>query len=57
MAGHKMGGYVMVPEDWRAKPGSASKLIHRALAVTGAMPAKATRKAGSQKPARPPAKR
>jgi len=57
MAGHKMGGYVMVPGDWRAKPGSASKLIHRALAVAGAMPAKAPRKAGTQKPARPPAKR
>jgi TfoX/Sxy family transcriptional regulator of competence genes len=52
MAGHKMGGYVMVPGDWRAKPASASALIKRALAVTGAMPAKAPKKAAPSKPAK-----
>jgi len=40
MAGHKMGGYVMVPGDWRAKPAPAVALIKRSLAVTRAMPAK-----------------
>ena len=38
VAGHKMGGYVMVPGDWRAKPPTA--LIKRALEVTRKMPAK-----------------
>jgi TfoX/Sxy family transcriptional regulator of competence genes len=40
MAGHKMGGYVMVPGDWRAKPAPAVALVKRSLAVTRAMPAK-----------------
>ncbi len=40
MAGHKMGGYVMVPGDWRAKPEPAAALIKRSLTVTRAMPAK-----------------
>jgi TfoX/Sxy family transcriptional regulator of competence genes len=40
MAGHKMGGYVMVPGDWRAKPAPAVALIKRSLALTRAMPAK-----------------
>jgi TfoX/Sxy family transcriptional regulator of competence genes len=40
MAGHKMGGYVMVPGDWRAKPAPAVALIKRSLSVTRAMPAK-----------------
>jgi TfoX/Sxy family transcriptional regulator of competence genes len=52
MAGHKMGGYVMVPGDWRAKPASASTLIKRALAVTGALPAKAPGKPAPKKPAK-----
>ena len=38
MPGHKMGGYVIVPGDWRAKPPAA--LIKRALEVTRKMPAK-----------------
>src|SRR5712691_3818797 len=38
MAGHKMGGYVVVPGDWRAKPPTA--LIKRALEVAREMPAK-----------------
>jgi TfoX/Sxy family transcriptional regulator of competence genes len=41
MAGHKMGGYVMVPGNWRAKPAPAAALIKRSLAVTRAMPPKA----------------
>ncbi len=45
VAGHKMGGYVMVPGDWRAKPPHA--LIKRALEVTRKMPAKAAKKAAS----------
>jgi len=40
MAGRKMGGYVMVPGDWRAKPAPAVALIMRSLSVTRAMPAK-----------------
>ncbi|TMG68776.1 MAG: TfoX/Sxy family protein [Chloroflexi bacterium] len=36
MAGHKMGGYVIVPGDWRAKPPTA--LIKRALEVTATSP-------------------
>jgi TfoX/Sxy family transcriptional regulator of competence genes len=42
MAGHKMGGYVIVPGDWRAKPPHA--LIKKALAHTRAMPAKAPKR-------------
>lgn len=38
VAGHKMGGYVIVPGNWRARPPSA--LIKRALDVTRRMPAK-----------------
>lgn len=38
MAGHKMGGYVVLPGDWRAKPPTA--LINRALEVARKMPAK-----------------
>ncbi|HKW59717.1 MAG TPA: TfoX/Sxy family protein [Candidatus Dormibacteraeota bacterium] len=36
--GHKMGGYVIVPGNWRAKP--PATLIKRALEVTRKMPAK-----------------
>jgi TfoX/Sxy family transcriptional regulator of competence genes len=44
MAGHKMGGYVIVPGDWRAKPAPAVALINKALAHARAMPAKAAKK-------------
>ena len=54
MAGRKMGGYVIAPGDWRAKPATASTLVKRALAVTGAMPAKAPGKAGAKKPGQRP---
>jgi len=51
MAGHKMGGYVMVPGDWRAKPAPAVALIKKSLAVTRAMPAKAPKsKTSTKKP-------
>jgi len=40
VAGHKMGGYVVVPGDWRAKPAPALALISKALAHARAMPAK-----------------
>ncbi|HYM66504.1 MAG TPA: TfoX/Sxy family protein [Patescibacteria group bacterium] len=56
VAGHKMSGYVMVPDGWRAKPAPAATLIKRALAVTREMPAKnktAKKKAaGARAPAR-----
>lgn len=39
MAGHKMGGYVIVPGDWRAASGKT--LVRRALEVAREMPAKA----------------
>jgi TfoX/Sxy family transcriptional regulator of competence genes len=45
VAGHKMGGYVMVPGDWRAKPAPAVALVKKSLAVTRAMPAKAPKNA------------
>lgn len=51
MAGHKMGGYVMIPGDWQARPAAAAALIKRALALTGAMPAKPAKKATKKKPA------
>jgi TfoX/Sxy family transcriptional regulator of competence genes len=51
MAGHKMGGYVIVPGDWRAKPAPAVALIKRSLAVTRAMPAKAPKSKTSIKKA------
>ncbi len=38
VAGHKMGGYVIVPGNWRTKP--PAELISRALEVTRQMPAK-----------------
>jgi len=38
VAGHKMGGYVIVPGDWRAKP--PTSLIKRALEQARQMPAK-----------------
>jgi TfoX/Sxy family transcriptional regulator of competence genes len=49
VAGHKMGGYVMVPGDWRARPAPAVALIKRSLAVTRAMPAKAPKSKTSAK--------
>src|SRR6266478_5726091 len=47
VAGHKMGGYVVVPGDWRAKPPAA--VIKRALEVTRKMPAKTAKKKASAK--------
>jgi len=49
VAGHKMGGYVMVPGDWRARPAPALALIKRSLALTRAMPAKAAKKKATAK--------
>ena len=45
MAGHKMGGYVMVPGEGGATPAPAVALIKRSLALTRAMPAKAPKNA------------
>lgn len=52
MAGRKMGGYVVVPGDWRARPAPAAALIKRALTVAGGMPAKAPKKVAAKKPAK-----
>jgi TfoX/Sxy family transcriptional regulator of competence genes len=49
MAGHKMGGYVIVPRDWRAKSAPAVALIKKALAHTRAMPAKTSIKQAKKK--------
>ena len=55
VAGHKMGGYVIVPGDWRAKPAPALALIRKALAHARAMPPKTaksktpTKKAAAKK--------
>lgn len=51
VAGHKMGGYVVVPGDWRARPAPAVALIKRSLAVTRAMPAKAPKSKASARKA------
>ncbi len=45
VAGHRMGGYVMVWADWQKKPESVKPLIGRALTLTRAMPAKAKKPA------------
>ena len=47
VAGHKMGGYVVVPGNWRAKPPAA--LINRALEVARKMPAKTAKKKATAK--------
>ena len=47
VAGHKMGGYVIVPGNWRAKLPAA--LIKRALEVTRKMPAKTPKKKAAAK--------
>ena len=47
MVGHKMGGYVIVAGNWRAKPPTA--LIKRALEVTRKMPAKTPKKKAAAK--------
>jgi TfoX/Sxy family transcriptional regulator of competence genes len=52
MAGHKMGGYVIVPGDWRAKPAPAVALIRKALAHARAMPVKAAKKQAPAKETR-----
>jgi TfoX/Sxy family transcriptional regulator of competence genes len=58
MAGHKMGGYVIVPGDWRGKPAPAVALIKKALAHARAMPAKTSKKSAKQKaPAKKTARR
>jgi TfoX/Sxy family transcriptional regulator of competence genes len=54
MAGRKMGGYVIVPGDWRAKPAPAVALIKKALAHARAMPPKTAKK---KAPAKKTAKR
>ena len=56
VAGHRMGGYVMVPADWQRKPDAVKPLIARALTLTRAMPAKA-KKPAAKKPAAPKTKR
>ena len=50
VAGHRMGGYVMVWADWQKKPEGVKPLIGRALTLTRAMPAKA-KKPAAKKPA------
>ncbi len=40
MAGHRMGGYVMVAADWQKTPGTVKPLVNRALTLTREMPAK-----------------
>lgn len=51
MAGHRMGGYVMVPGDWQKKPDSVKPLLSRALTLTRAMPAKTKKKPAGGKAA------
>jgi TfoX/Sxy family transcriptional regulator of competence genes len=48
MAGHRMGGYVMVAGDWQRKPETVKPLIARALTLTRAMPAKAKKPAAKK---------
>ena len=44
MAGHKMGGYVIVGGDWRREPARARTLVRRALEVASEMPPKVAKK-------------
>src|SRR5437879_7827926 len=37
--GHRMGGYVMVQDDWQSKLAAVKPLVIRALTITRAMPA------------------
>ena len=48
MAGHRMGGYVMVPSDWQKKPEAVKAHLNRALALTRAMPAKVKKPAAKK---------
>jgi TfoX/Sxy family transcriptional regulator of competence genes len=49
VAGHRMGGYVMVQADWQSRPAAVKPLISRALALTRAMPAKARKPTAAAK--------
>ncbi len=53
MAGHRMGGYVMVAADWQKAPNSVKPYINRALTVTRAMPAKVKKPAARKTAATP----
>ena len=55
MPGRKMGGYVIVPGDWRAKPPTA--LIKSALEATRKLPAKKAANKSAKKSAKKPAGR
>ena len=57
VAGHRMGGYVMVWSDWQKKPDSVKPLIARALTLTRAMPAKAKKAPAKKAPAKTTKKR
>ncbi len=48
VAGHRMGGYVMVQADWQKTPASVKPYINRALTLTRAMPAKAKKPAAKK---------
>jgi TfoX/Sxy family transcriptional regulator of competence genes len=48
VAGHRMGGYVMVAPEWQQKPATVQPLIVRALTLTRAMPAKAKKPAAKK---------
>ncbi len=48
VAGHRMGGYVMVAADWQHQPATVTPLIVRALTLTRAMPAKAKKPAAKK---------
>lgn len=51
VAGHRMGGYVMVWADWQKKPDGVKPLIGRALTLTRAMPAKTAKLPAAKKAA------
>lgn len=57
VAGHRMGGYVMVWSDWQSKPAGVKPLIARALTLTRAMPAKAKKPAAKKAAAKTTKKR
>jgi len=48
--GRAMRGYVLVPQDWRARPHAVAPLVERALELTSRMPAKAARPPKARKP-------
>lgn len=51
-AGRPMGGYISLPEGWRATPDVAAQWVERALAHVGSLPPKAPKAPKARKASR-----